>query len=152
MYVMSVITDVGHYTSGIPLLLKSQRYHDEFYLDGASKDAFPLQYVHNVVKCKHILGIVSHNQGDLNFANSPTEDTIKTPTIISYIQQLMNVALQSEDVSFTSSSHIVSIKCSQMSWESIHFNIENKHKFNLFSMGFQQAKSTLSKHIKEKTD
>jgi predicted acylesterase/phospholipase RssA len=125
-------------SSALPLVFPPFKYMGNYYIDGGIYDNFPIDYnldVENENNVKsHRLGIMIDFYND-NFHKNPNENNM-----LEYIYQIIIIQMCQNDIrKLESAKHMDVIKI-QTDVSLFNFQVNNKEKMDLFSIGYQQAK------------
>ena len=127
-------------TSSLPLLFKQFKYMDSYYIDGGLYDHFPITHnlKDNSQDRSRRLGIMI----DDNFYD--TCKSLDQTNILEYICNLLNISMrQYLKMQLDSVQHIDIVKI-DTGTNPFYFSIDTKTKMELFSIGYNHAKSFFS--------
>ena len=124
-------------SANLPLVFETYKYGDSFYVDGGICDNFPLKVGED--KGSVVLGIAVLQQA------SSTDGIYPQKNMLAYVYRLLSAMfkeLVTQKISNKDPSTKVILLDTMNGMDLLNFNIDSKHKLDMFSFGYNQVSET----------
>ena len=125
-------------SSNLPLVFETYKYGDSFYVDGGICDNFPLKKGEE--RGERVLGVAVLQQ-------LPTDDIYPQKNMLGYVYRLLTAMYRemiTSKIEHKAETTKVVILDTMDGMDLLNFNIDSKHKLDMFSFGYNQVSSNTS--------